>query len=105
METRTRTLVAGLEAAARSLEVPLCAGSAGSLWGFFFHPGPVSNFADARRSDTDLFRRFHRAARERGVLLAPSPFEAAFLSAAHDDAIIHRTIERLADALAAARGR
>lgn len=105
MERRTRRLVAGLEAAARSLEVPLCAGSAGSLWGFFFHPGPVADFADARRSDTDLFRRFHRAARERGVLLAPSPFEAAFLSAAHDDAIIDQTIARLADALAAARRR
>jgi glutamate-1-semialdehyde 2,1-aminomutase len=105
LERRTRRLVAGLAAAARALEVPLCAGSAGSLWGFFFHPGPVTNFTDARRSDTDLFRRFHRAARERGVLLAPSPFEAAFLSAAHDDAIIDQTIERLADALAAARRR
>ena len=105
MERRTRRLVAGLLDAARSLNVPLCAGSAGSLWGFFFHPGPVTNFAEARRSDTDLFRRFHRAARDRGVLLAPSAFEAAFLSAAHDDAIIDQTIERLADALAAARRR
>src|SRR5574341_274945 len=105
LERRTRKLVAALQAAARSIEVPFCAASAGSLWGFFFHPGPVTNFAEARRSDTDLFRRFHRAARERGVLLAPSPFEAAFLSAAHDDAIIDQTIERLADALAAARRR
>jgi glutamate-1-semialdehyde 2,1-aminomutase len=105
MERRTRRLVAGLLDAARSLNVPLCAGSAGSLWGFFFHPGPVTNFVEARRSDTDLFRRFHRAARERGVLLAPSAFEAAFLSAAHDDSIIDQTIERLADALAAARRR
>jgi glutamate-1-semialdehyde 2,1-aminomutase len=105
MERRTRRLVAGLLDAARSLDVPLCAGSAGSLWGFFFHPGPVTSFAEARRSDTDLFRRFHRAARERGVLLAPSAFEAAFLSAAHDDSIIDQTIERLADALAAARRR
>jgi len=103
MERRTRKLVAGLEAAARSQGVPLSAASAGSLWGFFFHPGPVTNFADARRSDTDLFRRFHRASRERGVLLAPSAFEAGFLSSAHDDDIVDQTIERLADALAAAR--
>jgi glutamate-1-semialdehyde 2,1-aminomutase len=105
LERRTRRLVDGLRAAARSLQIPFCAGSAGSLWGFFFHPGPVTNFAEARHSDADMFPRFHRAARERGVLLAPSPFEAAFLSAAHDDAIIDQTVERLADALAAARGR
>ncbi len=103
LERRTRKLVDGLRAAARSLEVPFWGGSAGSLWGFFFHPGPVTNFAEAKGSDTDLFRRFHRAARERGVLLAPSPFEAAFLSAAHDDSIIDQTVERLADALAATR--
>ncbi len=103
LEPRTRRLVDGFRAAARSLDVPFCAASAGSLWGFFFHPGPVTNFAEAKACDTGLFRRFHQAARERGVLLAPSPFEAAFLSAAHDDSIIDQTVERLADALAAAR--
>jgi glutamate-1-semialdehyde 2,1-aminomutase len=103
LDRRTRKLVDGVTAAARTLGVPLTAGSAGSMWGFFFHPGPVTNFAQAKHCDADLFRRFHRAARERGVLLAPSPFEAAFLSAAHNDAVIDHTIERLADALAAAR--
>lgn len=98
-------LVEGLRSAARSLDLPFWAGSAGSMWGFFFHPGPISNFAEAKASDTELFRRFHRAARERGVLLAPSPFEAAFVSAAHDGPIIAQTVERLADALAAARRR
>jgi len=102
VERRTRTLVDGLRSAARSLDLPFWAGSAGSMWGCFFHPGPITNFAEAKRSDTELFRRFHRAARERGVLLAPSPFEAAFVSAAHDDSTIDQTVERLADALAAA---
>jgi len=105
LDRRTRALVDGLRSAARSLDLPFWAGSAGSLWGFFFHPGPVTTFAEAKRSDTELFRRFHRAARERGVLLAPSPFEAGFVSAAHDDAVIDQTVERLADALAAARRR
>jgi glutamate-1-semialdehyde 2,1-aminomutase len=103
LERRTRMLVDGFRAAARAAGVPFWAASAGSLWGFFFHPGPVTNFAEAKASDTALFRRFHRAARERGILLAPSPFEAAFVSSAHDDAIIGRTVEQLADALAAAR--
>ncbi|MBI2537216.1 MAG: glutamate-1-semialdehyde 2,1-aminomutase [Gemmatimonadetes bacterium] len=105
VDQRTRMLVEGLRSAARSLDLPFWAGSAGSMWGFFFHPGPISNFAEAKASDTELFRRFHRAARERGVLLAPSPFEAAFVSAAHDGPIIAQTVERLADALAAARRR
>jgi glutamate-1-semialdehyde 2,1-aminomutase len=103
VERRTRTLVDGFRAAAQAAGVPFTAASAGSLWGFFFHPGPVTNFAEAKASDTALFRRFHRAARERGILLAPSPFEAAFVSSAHDDTIIGRTVEALADALAAAR--
>jgi glutamate-1-semialdehyde 2,1-aminomutase len=103
LEQRARRLVAGLTEAARALGLPFWAGSAGSMWGYFFHPGPVTNFAEARRSDVELFRRFHRAARERGILLAPSPFEAAFLSQAHGEAVIDQTLERLADALAAAR--
>ena len=103
LERRTARLVDGFRAAAKRAGVPLTAASAGSLWGFFFHPGPVTSFAQAKGSDTALFRRFHRAARERGILLAPSPFEAAFVSAAHDDTIIDRTVEALADALAAAR--
>jgi glutamate-1-semialdehyde 2,1-aminomutase len=105
LERRTGVLVEGLVAAAEQLAVPITAGHAGSLWGFFFTPGPVRNFADARRADTALFARFHRAARERGVLLPPSAFEACFVSAAHTDEIIAQTVERLADALAhAVRG-
>jgi glutamate-1-semialdehyde 2,1-aminomutase len=103
LERRTRALVDGFRSAAQAQGVPFWAASAGSLWGYFFHPGPVTDFTTAKASDAALFRRFHRAARERGILLAPSPFEAAFVSAAHDDAIIATTIDRLAEALTAAR--
>jgi glutamate-1-semialdehyde 2,1-aminomutase len=82
--------------------VPFSAGCAGSLWGFFFHPGPVPDYAAAKKCDVNLFARFHAAARERGVLLAPSAFEAAFISSAHTDDIIADTVERLAEALASA---
>ena len=99
LERRARTLVDGFLAAAEHHGVPLTAGHAGSMWGFFFHRGPVNNFKDAKQSDTELFARFHAAARANGVLLAPSPFEAAFLSTAHTDAIVADTVERLADAL------
>ncbi|MBI4421598.1 MAG: aminotransferase class III-fold pyridoxal phosphate-dependent enzyme, partial [Gemmatimonadetes bacterium] len=102
LERRTRTLIDGLSAAAESLDVPFTAAHAGSLWGFFFHPGPVRSYADAKQCDAELFSRFHAAARERGVLLAPSAFEAGFVSAAHTDEIIADTVERLADALASA---
>ncbi len=102
LERRTRTLVEGLRAAADAQGVPFSSGHVGSLWGFFFHPGPVTNYADAKRCDVKLFGRFHAAARERGVLLAPSAFEAGFVSAAHTDDIIADTVERLAEALASA---
>ena len=98
---RTRALVEGLEGIAARRGVPITADSAGSMWGFFFAGAPVRNFADAKRSDTALFQRFFHAALERGVYLAPSPYEAGFMSAAHGDAEIALTLERLDDALAA----
>ncbi len=105
LEQRTEKLTQGLSTAARGAGVPLTAAHVGSMWGIYFHPGPVTDFAAARQSDTDLFVRFHRAAREGGVLLPPSPFETAFVSAAHTDDLIDETIERLASAMVrAARG-
>jgi glutamate-1-semialdehyde 2,1-aminomutase len=105
VERRTRVLVEGLTAAAEALGIPIVAGHAGALWGFYFHPGPVTNFADARACDTARFAAFHRAALRRGVLLPPSPFEACFVSAAHTDGIIADTVERLANALAESAAR
>jgi glutamate-1-semialdehyde 2,1-aminomutase len=99
---RTARLVAGLAGIAARRGVPLSAGSAGSMWGFFFAPGPVRSYDDAKRSDTALFGRFFHAARERGVYLAPSAFEAGFMSAAHGDRDVDEALQRLDDALAAA---
>jgi glutamate-1-semialdehyde 2,1-aminomutase len=101
---RAQALVAGLREIAARRGVPFTAGAIGSMWGFFFHPGPVRDYAAARRSDVALFRRFFHAALRLGVYLAPSAFEAAFLSAAHDDAVVADTLERLDDALGAAAG-
>ncbi len=75
------------------------------MWGLYFTPGPVRNYADARESDTALFARWHKAALARGVFLAPSAFEAGFVSSAHSEADIDFTIEQLDAALAEARAR
>jgi glutamate-1-semialdehyde 2,1-aminomutase len=99
IEKRTATLVEGLQKIAVDLGVPLTAGHAGSMWGFFFAPKPVRNFTDAKASDASLFRRFFHAALARGVYLAPSPFEACFMSAAHGDAEVSMALERMRNAM------
>ena len=103
IEARTGRLVAGLREIAARLGVPFTADNAGSMFGFFFRAEPVRSFADARASDLQLFRRFFHAVRERGVYFAPSPFEAGFVSAAHGDAEIDATLERVERAMGDAR--
>ena len=100
---RTRALVEGLRHIAARRGVPFTADSAGSMFGFFFRAEPVRSYSDARGADVELFRRFFHGALDRGVYLAPSAFEAGFTSSAHGDAEIALTLERLDDALAAAR--
>jgi glutamate-1-semialdehyde 2,1-aminomutase len=65
----------------------------GSMFTFFFTEGPVTDWESAKQCDTALFGRYFRAMLERGVYLAPSQFEAAFVSAAHTDEDIERTIQ------------
>jgi glutamate-1-semialdehyde 2,1-aminomutase len=104
IEARTARLVQGMREIAARYGVPFSADHAGSMWGFFFRAEPVRRFADARTSDTELFKRFYHEVLARGVYLAPSPFEAAFMSAAHSDADIAAALERMDAALGAARG-
>jgi glutamate-1-semialdehyde 2,1-aminomutase len=101
---RTLALVEGLRGIAARRGVPFTAEAAGSMFGFFFRAEPVRSFADAKESDVALFRRFFHGALTRGVYIAPSAFEAAFVSSAHGDAEIALTLERLDAALAEARG-
>jgi glutamate-1-semialdehyde 2,1-aminomutase len=99
LERRTARLVAGIGDAASRHGVPVTAGHAGSMWGAYFTAGPVRNFSQARNSDAARFARWHRAALARGVFLAPSAFEAGFVSSAHTDADIDHTIAQLDAAL------
>lgn len=104
MERCTAALVDGLRSAAARLGVPFAADHAGSMWGCFFRDPPVSSYDDAKRADTELYKRFFHAALRRGVYLAPSPFEAGFVSVAHTDDVIAPALEALAAAMEEARG-
>jgi glutamate-1-semialdehyde 2,1-aminomutase len=90
-------------AAALCADVPegITVNRVGAMFTFFFRPGPVTDWESAKVSDTERFGRFFRAMLERGIYLAPSQFEAAFLSAAHTDEDIARTVAAAREAFAA----
>lgn len=64
-----------------------------SMAGFFFQEGPVTNYTEAARSDTKLFARYFKKLLEKGIHIAPSQFEAMFVSTAHTDSDFQKTIE------------
>jgi glutamate-1-semialdehyde 2,1-aminomutase len=93
LEERARLLSDGLLEAARDLGVGVTLNRVGSMMTMFFTPGPVTDYASATKSDTLAYARFFRAMLEEGIYLAPSQFEAAFLSTAHTGADIAKTIK------------
>jgi glutamate-1-semialdehyde 2,1-aminomutase len=101
LERSTEKLTEGMAAAAAAAGVSLQVASAGSMWGFFFNDAPVTDYSGARRSDTARYARFFHAMLERGVYLAPSQFESAFVSSCHDESTIAQTLAAAAEALAA----
>jgi glutamate-1-semialdehyde 2,1-aminomutase len=94
LERAGERLLAGLGA----LSAPVQLARVGTMWGLFFTDAPVTSWEEAKAADTERFARFHRAMLERGVYLAPSQFEAGFLSTAHGDAEIDATIEAAREA-------
>ena len=86
-------LASGVVSALTEAGIPATGCSVGSMWGVFFSPESVHSFEDAQRADLDKFRAFHRACLGRGVFLAPSPFEAGFVSTAHTPDVIDETLE------------
>ena len=75
----------------------MCVQRVGAMATLFFHAGPVRSFDDASASDTTRYGAFFRHMLERGVYLAPSQFEALFLSTAHGDEEIDRTVQAAAE--------
>jgi glutamate-1-semialdehyde 2,1-aminomutase len=93
----TSDLVRGLAERARRFNIPFTAGNTGTMFGFFFHNGPVYSYEDAKRSDLARFTKFFHLMLERGVYLAPSQFEAGFVSAAHTSDVIEATLQAAHD--------
>ena len=93
LERATERLCAGLSAAAVAAGFVTTTNRVGSMWTSFFQEGPVTDWTSANKSDRQLFGGFFHAMLEEGIYLAPSQFEAGFVSIAHTHEIIDRTIE------------
>ena len=93
-------LCTGLTAAARDCGIPFAAESVGGMFGIYFRETPPVSYAEVMQCDTMLFQRFFRGMLERGIYLAPSAFEAGFVSSAHRKAEIERTIDAAGSAFA-----
>jgi glutamate-1-semialdehyde 2,1-aminomutase len=93
LENTARRLADGMVDALTESGLPATGQAVGSMWGVYLRDEPVRSFEEAKTSRTDVFARFHAAALERGVFLAPSPFEAAFVSTTHGEAEVVRTLE------------
>ena len=100
---KTKKLVLGLESAAREAGVKIQAHQAGSMFSIFFNKGKVKDYASSAASDQEAFKVWFRAMLEQGVYLAPSQFETLFLSLAHTDEDIDRTITAAEKAFAAVK--
>jgi len=92
VNAQAKKLVHGLRNALAGAGIGAQVNSIGSLSTIFFTPDPVTNYSGAKRSDTKVYARYFREMLNRGVFLAPSQFEAAFVSASHTPADIDRTI-------------
>ncbi len=99
LEDLSGRYISGMDHLLSEHGVPHVVAHAGSMVGFFLTDGPVVDLESAKRSDTQLFARFFHAMLDRGVYLAPSQFEAGFLSAAHTAADVDRTLAAAGDAL------
>jgi glutamate-1-semialdehyde 2,1-aminomutase len=97
----TRSLCEGLSSIARKRGIAFCAQSVGSMFGLYFRATPPQSFAEVMQSDTAAFNRFFHAMLSRGIYLAPSAYEAGFVSAAHGEAEIEATLAAADAALSA----
>ena len=96
LEQKSAWLADGLAAAAKANGTPFALNRAGSMLTFFFTGGPVTDFESAKASDTDRYASYYRYMLEHGVYLAPSQFEAAFVSLAHSEEDLSKTAEAAA---------
>jgi glutamate-1-semialdehyde 2,1-aminomutase len=103
LEKLSGDLVQGVADAAKAAGVPLTHNRVGSMFTWFFNPDPVTNWESASKSDTEAFGKFFRVMLDNGVYLPPSQYEAAFMSAAHTEEDIQKSIAAAKEAFAAVR--
>ncbi|OGG51422.1 MAG: glutamate-1-semialdehyde-2,1-aminomutase [Candidatus Handelsmanbacteria bacterium RIFCSPLOWO2_12_FULL_64_10] len=101
LEKKSKTLADGLAENVKKLNAKVCLNRVGSMSTTFFTPGPVTDYASASRSDTKAFARYFREMLNRGIYIAPSQFEAGFVSLAHTDEDLSKTIRAHYEALKA----
>ncbi len=99
LDAVSQRLLTGIRKAAENAGIAIAADRVGSMLGMFFTKGPVYDFAQAKQSDLKRFAEFYRGMLTRGIYLAPSQFEALFVSAAHDDAAIEHTVSAVEETL------
>ncbi len=104
ISAKATTLIDGLNAAASDAGVPFRASNVGTMAGYFFTDAPVRTYDDAKTADIAMFGRFFDALLDRGVYVAPSAFEAMFLSSAHTDEDIEQTLAAAREAFSVAKG-
>lgn len=100
LSSQTRKLADGLTAAARTVDLPFCTDSVGGMFGLYFADQVPGTYAQIMACDKNRFNAFFHAMLEAGVYLAPSAFEAGFVSAQHDDATIETTLDTARQAFA-----
>jgi glutamate-1-semialdehyde 2,1-aminomutase len=93
LEKRSQQLFSGLESAAEEAGIPVVVNRLGSMGSLFFSKSPVTDFASAKNSDGERFKRYYARMLEQGIYLAPSPYETTFVSYAHNEEVIKKTVE------------
>jgi glutamate-1-semialdehyde 2,1-aminomutase len=99
LEEKAALLANGLEKILKEKSIPHTLNRVGSMMSVFFHPGPVSNYEEALLADKAAFVKFFSNMLDRGIYLAPSPFESWFVSAAHSREDIQRTLDAARESL------
>ncbi len=95
LDQKTELLTKGIREAARTSGIPIQVDRVGSVFGMFFNDQPVNNMRDAKTCDLDRFTRYYNAMLEQGIYIAPSQFESGFVSSAHREEQINKTIQTI----------
>jgi glutamate-1-semialdehyde 2,1-aminomutase len=105
LEEKGKALFCGLEEAAGAAGLDVFVNYIGSMGSIFFTKEPVIDYASAKKSNIELFKGYYSSMLEKGIYLAPSAFEASFVSTAHDEKIIQETINLAAESFDSLKGK